>query len=607
MRVGFIRLILYGVACVAIVILIEFMIELRSVADNERDSALLAASSSFTDRVENEVRTMIDRTQAVAALFESSTVVDEREYARFINRAGILSQLSQLRAIAAIPMLKRDEVPKFLAELKSRRKIRELLGYPETKIIIDPHRDIHAPVIYVESTESRTGIVGFDIASSPERWRAAQASLTSSQAHMTSPIRLSQDTGRNLLSVLFIVGVKSGGNMGLRDYKDANADRTLFIASSYSPDIGIDILMRKFTGPFQFSARITDVTDTEQTVIFSSPDVPSELDASIINHLVLGNRVWALEFFPNNADTVSFFNDRYMILGVMGVLMILALTFTLDRVVKIRSVLEDDVQEQTEQLRSLNAVLVETARKASAESEAKSAFLAQMSHELRTPLNAVIGYAQMLASEMFGKLGNPHYHEYAKTIEEAGKIQLQLVEDILSLTALQGGQRELDIAPLDLEAIAQQSMDFVRKRAEESGIILKFVSLLGDYEFLGDSRSIQQILLNLLSNAVKFTPAGGTITVRMARDQNGTLSMAVEDNGIGIALENIDKVMQPFGQATNSPYNAREGVGLGLSIVTGLAEANGGTVRLESEPGKGTIVTVVFPMRPDPDADTQSL
>ncbi len=174
MRVGFIRLILYGVACVAIVILIEFMIELRSVADNERDSALFAASSSFTDRVENEVRTMIDRTQAVAALFESRTVVDEREYARFINRAGILSQLSQLRAIGAIPMLKRDEVPKFLAELKTRRKIREILGYPETKITIDPHRDIHAPVIYVESAESRIDIVGFDIASSPDRWRVCR-------------------------------------------------------------------------------------------------------------------------------------------------------------------------------------------------------------------------------------------------------------------------------------------------------------------------------------------------------------------------------------------------------------------------------------------------
>ena len=606
MRVGFIRLILYGVACVAIVILIEFMIELRNVADNERDSALLAASS-FTDRVENEVRTVIDRTQAVAALFESSTVVDEREYARFVNRAGILSELSHLRAVAAIPMLKRDEVPKFLAELKPRRKIRELLGYPETKITIDPRRNIHAPVIYVESADSRIGIVGFDIAGSPERWLAAQASLTSSQAHMTSPIRLSQDTVRDLLSVLFIVAVKNEGNMGLRDYKEPKADRPVFIAASYSPELAIKNLMEKFTGPFKFLVRVTDVTDADQSVVFASSDIPTALEASVFNQLVLGNRVWSLEFFPSNGGASSFFHDRYMLLGVMGVLMILALTYTLDRVIKIRSALEDDVQERTEQLRSMNAVLVETARKASSESEAKSAFLAQMSHELRTPLNAVIGYAQMLTSEMFGKLGNPHYHEYAKTIEEAGKIQLQLVEDILSLTALQGGHRELETAPLDLEAIAQQSMDFVRKRAEESSISLKLVSLLGDYEFLGDSRSMQQILLNLLSNAVKFTPAGGAITVRMARDQNGTLSMAVEDTGIGIALNNIDKVMQPFSQATNSPYNAREGVGLGLSIVTSLAEANGGTVRLESEPGKGTIVTVVFPMRPDSDADSQSL
>ena len=607
MRIGFIRLILYSVACAAIVILAEFMIELRGVAENERKSALFAASSSFTDRVENEVRSVIDRTQSVAALFESSTVVDEREYARFINRAGILTQFGQLRAIAAIPMLRRDEVLKFLKELETRHQTRELLGYPETKITIDPDRDIHAPVIYVEATGSRISVVGFDIASSPERWRAAKAALTSSKAHMTSPIRLSQDTGRDLLSVLFIVAVKNEGNMGLRDFRGPQADRTVFIAASYSPELAIRSLMDKLTGPFKFRARVTDVTDSVQPVVFSSPSIPIGLEAPVINRLVLGNRVWALEFFPNNSNASAVFGDRYMILGVMCVLLILALTFALDRVIKIRSVLENDVEERTAQLRSLNAVLVETARKASAESEAKSEFLAQMSHELRTPLNAVIGYAQMLTSEMFGKLGNSHYHEYAKTIEEAGKIQLQLVEDILSLTTLQGGQRELEVAPLDLEAITHQSMDFVRKRAEESGVSLKFVSLLGDYEFLGDSRSMHQILLNLLSNAVKFTPSGGTITVRMGRDQNGTLSVAVEDTGIGIAPEHIDKVLQPFGQATNSPYNAREGVGLGLSIVTSLAEANGGTVQLESEPGKGTIVTVLFPMRPVADADSQSL
>lgn len=240
---------------------------------------------------------------------------------------------------------------------------------------------------------------------------------------MTSPIRLSQDTGRDLLSVLFIVAVKNEGNMGLRDFRGPQADRTVFIAASYSPELAIRSLMDKFAGPFKFRARVTDVTDSVQPVVFSSPSIPIGLEAPVINRLVLGNRVWALEFFPNNSNASAVFGDRYMILGVMCVLLILALTFALDRVIKIRSVLENDVEERTAQLRSLNAVLVETARKASAESEAKSEFLAQMSHELRTPLNAVIGYAQMLTSEMFGKLGNSHYHEYAKTIEEAGKIR----------------------------------------------------------------------------------------------------------------------------------------------------------------------------------------
>jgi len=279
----------------------------------------------------------------------------------------------------------------------------------------------------------------------------------------------------------------------------------------------------------------------------------------------------------------------------VGILLILALTFALDRLVSGRGALETQVNDRTEQLHSMNEMLQVSVAKASAESDVKSLFFAHMSHELRTPLNAVIGYAQMLKSQLYGDLGDERYLEYAETIEDAGNIQLQLIEDILALIALQGGTRELEREPVDLDAVAHKCVELVKQLSDENDLTLQIISMLGEEPFLGDERSIQQIIINLLSNAIKFTPPQGRITIRLSRDNLGVTIIAVEDTGVGIEAKYIDQVLQLFGQANVNHYNAHEGVGLGLSIVTGLTEASGGRIRIESEPGKGTTVIIEFP------------
>ena len=113
-----------------------------------------------------------------------------------------------------------------------------------------------------------------------------------------------------------------------------------------------------------------------------------------------------------------------------------------------------------------------------------------MSHELRTPLNAVVGYAQMLKSQLYGDLGGERYLEYAQTIEDAGNIQLQLIEDILALIALQGGTRELECKPVDLDAVARKCAKLVKQLSDENDLPLQIISMLGEEPFLGDERSI---------------------------------------------------------------------------------------------------------------------
>ena len=138
----------------------------------------------------------------------------------------------------------------------------------------------------------------------------------------------------------------------------------------------------------------------------------------------------------------------------------------------------------------MNKMLQTSVSKVSAESDAKSLFLAHMSHELRTPLNAVVGYAQMLKSQLYGDLGGERYLEYAQTIEDAGNIQLQLIEDILALISLQGGTRELECKPVDLDAVTHKCVELVKQLSDENDLTLQIISMLGEEPLLGDERSI---------------------------------------------------------------------------------------------------------------------
>jgi len=479
--------------------------------------------------------------------------------------------------------------------LKARGHERSKLGYVPFQIQEVEGRESYAPAVYVESLAGRDGILGYDIATSPERMSTARSSLILAQPHVTPPVVLFQNKGKSTPSVIIFTAVKSGGDMGLRPYKNEIDDRTTFIGISYSPSAAIESMMSPNPSDDHFTIHIAYITGSEPITIYGFSQNRSEDTPAKSYQLMFGSRVWSLDFTSTRMINEHRDSNDYIFLVAVGILLILALTFALDRLVSGRGALETQVNDRTEQLHSMNEMLQVSVAKASAESDVKSLFFAHMSHELRTPLNAVIGYAQMLKSQLYGDLGDERYLEYAETIEDAGNIQLQLIEDILALIALQGGTRELEREPVDLDAVAHKCVELVKQLSDENDLTLQIISMLGEEPFLGDERSIQQIIINLLSNAIKFTPPQGRITIRLSRDNLGVTIIAVEDTGVGIEAKYIDQVLQLFGQANVNHYNAHEGVGLGLSIVTGLTEASGGRIRIESEPGKGTTVIIEFP------------
>jgi signal transduction histidine kinase len=226
---------------------------------------------------------------------------------------------------------------------------------------------------------------------------------------------------------------------------------------------------------------------------------------------------------------------------------------------------------------------------------AKSEFLANMSHELRTPLNAIIGFSEVIKEQMFGAVGNARYLDYTTNIHESGNHLLQIINDILDLSVIESGQMKLEEEDFLLGPVIDSCIRLVGNRAEKAKVRVT-VTLPPDMPALhADPRKLKQVVINLLSNAVKFTPPGGEIKLRGAIDPDGDLVLSVHDTGIGMSPDEIPTALEPFGQAASAATSQAEGTGLGLPLARSLCELHGGTLKLESEKGAGTVVTMRLP------------
>lgn len=225
---------------------------------------------------------------------------------------------------------------------------------------------------------------------------------------------------------------------------------------------------------------------------------------------------------------------------------------------------------------------------------AKSNFLAEVSHELRTPLNAILGFSEVLSHEYFGPLGQKKYQEYAADIHASGEHLLALISDILDLSTIEAGKLSLNKEALCIEEIASECMSIVTGNAGTKGVTLT-TELSGELAPLhADRRAVRQILLNLLTNAIKFTPEGGSITLQVQESEN-SMALKIADTGVGIPVEKLPNLAEPFTRLEQDPHNTVEGWGLGLAITKSLMELHEGELQIESEVGKGTTVTVTFP------------
>jgi signal transduction histidine kinase len=362
---------------------------------------------------------------------------------------------------------------------------------------------------------------------------------------------------------------------------DTFAQSVLSIAM-IAPGIGVVIMTAIMPPPFNslYYAGLIMV------VIYGSSLVRLRFVNSVFISLLLVALYQIVSIFINPIPFKDYLNNNFFL--VMATAVGLFSAYIQEMYIR-RSYKSQKVIEAKNEAANLLLIEADKANKA------KSEFLANMSHELRTPLNAIIGFSDILKRQLFGNLGDPRYSEYVTDINDSGNHLLAIINDILDLAKAEAGKLTLQEEDIDLVRCLDDAMRMCRGRAVTAGVNLNFANASESIYGHVDERLIRQIVLNLLTNAIKFTNEGGKVTLSIAADPEHGILIEVQDTGIGIAQQDIARVIRPFEQVETVLSRSHGGTGLGLPLTSKLTELHGGTFDIQSQVGKGTTVVVRLP------------
>ena len=227
---------------------------------------------------------------------------------------------------------------------------------------------------------------------------------------------------------------------------------------------------------------------------------------------------------------------------------------------------------------------------------AKSHLLANVSHELRTPLNAIIGFSEMMTNEVFGRIDQNVYRQYARDIHFSGKLLHTNIEDLLDLSRLEVGKMHWNEDRFSVLEALQKVISTCAAHDKSINVVLAPDFETYHLEVTADRDRISQVFINIITNAMKFSEPGSTINISSELELNGAVTLRFADQGVGISQADLERIREPFNQATRSSYVATNtGLGLGLAIVSGILERCDGTLDIESEIGVGTTISVQLP------------
>lgn len=244
--------------------------------------------------------------------------------------------------------------------------------------------------------------------------------------------------------------------------------------------------------------------------------------------------------------------------------------------------------------RRLSEAALRRQQRASDESAAKTVFLATVSHEVRTPLNAISGFAELIQRQPFGPVGHQKYLEYTQDIIASTTHLRGLLDDVTDAQLVLDGQISLQEEAVRLRSFLAETLRIVRANCAGRYLPPRIVTRVAGVTLRADRRRLRQVLINLLTNSIRYSEGQAQITITAAL-KGDALEIAVEDRGVGIPQDLLDRVFEPFQRGSHSGESGRTGMGLGLTIVRNIVQAHGGTVAIDSTAGQGTTVTLRLP------------
>jgi len=262
----------------------------------------------------------------------------------------------------------------------------------------------------------------------------------------------------------------------------------------------------------------------------------------------------------------------------------------------LKESLEQKIQDRTVELQKEMERANSMAEKAKIANQAKSEFLANMSHEIRTPMNVIIGFCSLLEDE---ELTEQQRAAYVKNINNSCEILLSVINDILDFSKIEAGQLETEKIKCSLTETLDEIKEMLKFTAKEKGLVFDVISCNPLPEFIyTDSVRLKQCLINVSNNAIKFTTEGHVhLTVQAVEiEDDQWIQFDIEDTGIGIKEEQLDKIFESFSQADGSMTRKFGGTGLGLAITKKLMDLLGGSINVKSEHKKGSVFTIMLPV-----------
>lgn len=312
----------------------------------------------------------------------------------------------------------------------------------------------------------------------------------------------------------------------------------------------------------------------------------------------------ALAIYDSTADKVTFFDfvkdnllaffatAGFFALGIISIILVLLR--------KARKA-ESAAKFAANDTQKLNNKLEIALKKAEVASLAKTRFLNNMSHDIRTPMNAILGYAQLMEDELKGK-ELPETSEHLKKLRQSGNLLLSIINNVLDMARIESGRMEIDENYGRIEDIRQTLFEIFEDEAKKKNLAFHYTMNVEHENILTDTTKVKEIFVNILSNAIKYTPSGGSVVINvdeLACDEPGYMIVRtrVSDTGIGMSQDYLTKIFDAFTREQNTTKSKITGTGLGMSIVKKYVDLLGGTITVESEPGKGSIFTVTLKHR----------